>query len=129
MLDHAVVFSKKEPSVWMLKVGRWVAPGPFVSRRETHMESMNACTVWRVLLRASSSMSCTPWRIKLEVVSSFQRACIVLRTRLGSMVQSPKMENMKVGFFMDGVVTRKVMLVEAQTVCWVRICMCTWFKL
>jgi hypothetical protein len=54
---------------------------------------------------------------------------MVLRTRLGSMVRSSEIENMKVGFFMGGVVMRNVMLVEAQTVCWVRICTCTGLRL
>jgi hypothetical protein len=55
--------------------------------------------------------------MKLEVVLSFQSARMVLHIRLGSMVHSSEIENIKVGFFMGGVVMQNVMLVEAQTVC------------
>jgi hypothetical protein len=104
-------------------------PGPFVSRRVTHIESMKACTIYMVLSHMSSFRSCTPWRIKLVVISSFHSAHTVLCTRLGSMVRRLEIENMNDGLFMGGVVIWNVMPEEAQTVCWVRICMCTGLRL
>ena len=107
--------------MWTLYVGSATPPERQVSRRETHTESRKAWIAWMAWSRALSSMASTPFRMKLDVVSSFHTSLIMFRTRFGSMVRRSLMANMKVGSFIDGVVTRKVMLVEDQTICWMRI--------
>ena len=61
----------------------------------------------------------------LVVISSFHISLIVSWTRDASLVRKPLIANMNVGSLRDGEVTRKVMLTDAHTVCWIRIWRCT----
>ena len=124
MLFHDLVSPIIEPSVWMLKVVFGSPPLWSLSSQETEMESRNAWIICMALLWASPfSAGILSWK-NLDVTSLFHMLRMVLRTMSGSLEQRLDMANINEGHFMGGVVMRKVMLCDAQTICWRRIWQC-----
>ncbi len=125
MLIHEAVSFMIEPSAYTLNIGFGVPPLLQVSRRVIHMEFIKALIIWIALSRASSVIWRVPSWMNFCVSSPFHISRTAFLTRLGSLVRRFLMVNRNDGHFMGGVVIRKVMGWEAQTVCCSRIWWCT----